>query len=149
MPNDIRHERMRWSYMDHRQLATRLGRITDRQKLRNFIQVADEEGDFELCDMARAKLLEVHGEASTHVRRDPVAVETRRQIASHEAALGVDDQRTATPREEQAARRRLGDAEMVEEPPSEVVAEKPKKPVRKIRKKPEKAKVRVVRFHRR
>ena len=103
--------------MDHRQLGTRLGRITDRQKLRNFIQVADEEGNFELCDRARVKLLELHGEASTHVRRNPTPE--------------ADDPQIETPREEQVARRRS------------------EKPVRKIRKKPEKAKVRVVRFHRR
>ena len=42
MPNDIEHERHRFRTMNVRQLRTRLNKITDSQKLRNFIQVCDE-----------------------------------------------------------------------------------------------------------
>ncbi len=43
MPNDLDHERMRFRTMNERQLLARLGKITDRQKLGNFIQVCRED----------------------------------------------------------------------------------------------------------
>lgn len=44
MPNNIEHERMRWGSLTERQLWTRLGRITDMRKLRNFVVLAMERG---------------------------------------------------------------------------------------------------------
>jgi hypothetical protein len=42
MPNTLEHERHRFSTMSVKQLYTRLGKITDREKLRNFICVCIE-----------------------------------------------------------------------------------------------------------
>jgi len=42
MPVSIEHERMRWASMTQRQLSTRLKRITKREKLENFLQIATE-----------------------------------------------------------------------------------------------------------
>ena len=47
MPVSIEHERMRWASMTQRQLSTRLKRITKREKLENFLQIAtSERNDF-------------------------------------------------------------------------------------------------------
>ena len=45
MPVSIEHERMRWARMTQRQLSTRLKRITKREKLENFLQIAISESD--------------------------------------------------------------------------------------------------------
>ena len=45
MPVSIEHERMRWASMTQRQLSTRLKRITKREKLENFLQIAISERD--------------------------------------------------------------------------------------------------------
>jgi len=45
MPVSIEHERMRWASMTQRQLSTRLKRITKREKLVNFLQIAISERD--------------------------------------------------------------------------------------------------------
>lgn len=56
MPNDLSHERMRFQTMNIRQLRTRLGKITDRQKLQNFIQMCIEYGYDDLRVEATRKL---------------------------------------------------------------------------------------------
>lgn len=52
--NDINHERMRWGSMTRGQLVTRLGRIRDPQKLRNFHQLAWENNETMLIEAAIA-----------------------------------------------------------------------------------------------
>ena len=55
MPNDIDHERMRWRTMNVRQLETRLTKITDSQKMQNFIRLAEEYGYTSLVRDARER----------------------------------------------------------------------------------------------
>lgn len=52
MPNDMEHERHRWSYMSEAKLATRLGRIRDPNKLENFITLASENRNVRLLRLA-------------------------------------------------------------------------------------------------
>lgn len=52
MPNDMEHERHRWSYMSEAKLATRLGRIRDAQKLANFVTLAIENHNVRLLRLA-------------------------------------------------------------------------------------------------
>jgi len=56
MPNTLEHERYRFQTMTERQLRTRLGRITDRRKLQNFVIVAREYGHHGLANEAERKL---------------------------------------------------------------------------------------------
>lgn len=55
MPNDLFHERMRFDSMNLNQLETRLQKITDRQKLENFIRVSGERKHFSLFGRAVEK----------------------------------------------------------------------------------------------
>lgn len=55
-------ERHRWSYMTENQLTTRLKRITNPEKLRCFMDLADDNGNRLLYHLAveRAKDLRIH-----------------------------------------------------------------------------------------
>lgn len=55
-------ERHRWSYMTENQLVTRLKRITNPEKLRCFMDLADDNGNRLLYHLAeeRAKDLRIH-----------------------------------------------------------------------------------------
>ena len=64
MPNDMQHERQRFRTMSLTQLGRRLGKITDRQKLGNFIQLAGECGYFPLRNAAISRYNELYGEGS-------------------------------------------------------------------------------------
>lgn len=54
MPNDMEHERRRFREMNVRQLWTRLGRITDVTKLRNFVRLCDEYASAEYRSLKAA-----------------------------------------------------------------------------------------------
>ncbi len=59
-----KHERMRFDSMSLPQLFTRLGRITQPDKLQMFIEVAGEYGYLGLKSQAKKKLLELTGAGS-------------------------------------------------------------------------------------
>jgi len=51
-----KNERKRWSYMSQEQLSRRLARITNPDKMRLFILMADEYGESKLLAECRKKL---------------------------------------------------------------------------------------------
>lgn len=53
------HEKMRWSYMTEEQLARRLKRITNPEKLRCFTDQADREGNWYLADLALERKMDL------------------------------------------------------------------------------------------
>jgi hypothetical protein len=65
MKNPMEHERMRFKSMSLQQLTTRLGRITQLDKLKMFIIVAGEFRLPELKNQAQNKLMELTGPRPT------------------------------------------------------------------------------------
>jgi len=55
MPNSMEHEEYRFSYMSQKQLYARLNKITDRQKLINFILCCDKKGYTDLGILSRSR----------------------------------------------------------------------------------------------
>lgn len=90
MPNDIEHERYRFSRMNERGLWTRLGRITDVTKLRNFIVMCEQYGYRSLRDAAEDKLNERLGVRERRPVADDVQIS---RDALMRAALQQRDER--------------------------------------------------------
>jgi hypothetical protein len=65
MPNDLEHERHRFSTMSRTQLRRRLSRITVFNKLLNFATVAREVGYNDLSDEALSRLYKLTGHVVT------------------------------------------------------------------------------------
>jgi len=59
MPNDLRHEQHRWSYMTPEQLLRRLGKIKDPVKLRNFAACAHNYENDQLFIAAYRRAVEL------------------------------------------------------------------------------------------
>jgi hypothetical protein len=63
-PGEVEHERMRVATLGDRKLATRLGKITNPQKLFAFAQALDDAGNYRLAQMAWAKLADLGWDSS-------------------------------------------------------------------------------------
>ena len=61
MARGIEHERMRFRTMTERQLWTRLGKVFDHQKLRDYSKMAEEFNYLDLAIASQAKLARLTG----------------------------------------------------------------------------------------
>ena len=61
MARGIEHERMRFRTMTERQLWTRLGKVFDHQKLKDYSKIAEEFNYLDLAIAAQAKLARLTG----------------------------------------------------------------------------------------
>lgn len=62
MANDMEHERVRWGKMNPRQLEARLQKITDGQKLANFLYMARVTGNRHLEDRALRRIWKIQAD---------------------------------------------------------------------------------------